>query len=84
MDFILPDLRGVPDWTGGEAAAEVEVDRWVVNDGALVEKDQEVIEVVLDKVTVTIPAPASGIVRQRVHRGDLVNSGDLLATIEEP
>jgi pyruvate/2-oxoglutarate dehydrogenase complex dihydrolipoamide acyltransferase (E2) component len=84
MDFILPDLGGVPDWTGGETAPEVEVDRWLVDDGALVEKDQEVIEVVLDKVTVSIPAPARGPICQRVHRGDLVKSGDLLGTIEEP
>lgn len=52
VEFRLPDL--------GEGVAETEIVRWLVAEGDEVAEDQAMVEVMTDKATVEIPAPAAG------------------------
>ena len=50
--FRLPDV--------GEGTAEAELVVWHVAPGDTIEEDQPIVDVMTDKATVEIPAPASG------------------------
>ncbi|MBV9530325.1 MAG: 2-oxo acid dehydrogenase subunit E2, partial [Bradyrhizobium sp.] len=50
--FRLPDV--------GEGTAEAELVAWHIKPGDLVEEDQPIVDVMTDKATVEIPAPAPG------------------------
>lgn len=54
IEFKLPDV--------GEGVAEGEIVKWLVAEGASVDEHQSVVEVMTDKATVEIPAPAAGVV----------------------
>ena len=58
---------------------------WISRLRALIQgkSGQDLIEVVLDKVNVALSAPAAGVVRWHVQEGDLLQPGDVLATIED-
>jgi pyruvate dehydrogenase E2 component (dihydrolipoamide acetyltransferase) len=51
-EFRLPDI--------GEGVVEGEVVKWLVAEGAEVEEDQPIVEIMTDKATVEIPSPKSG------------------------
>lgn len=62
--------------------AEGVVATWFVDDGAPVVAGQLLAEVQVDKVTVEVPAPASGVVHLLVAEGDAARQGEPIATIE--
>ena len=66
----------------GESIAEVEIGAWLVEDGALVTKDQEVAEVESDKATLTIVAVESGKIKILAAEGDSIPVGDVVCTID--
>ncbi len=69
--FKLPDI--------GEGIAEGEIVKWLVAEGARVSEHQPVVEVMTDKATVEIPAPASGtIISIKVKPGEVVPIGTVL------
>ena len=71
LEFCLPDI--------GEGVAEGEIVRWIVEEGAQVAEHQAVVEVMTDKATVEIPAPAAGVVtRQLVAAGETVPVGTVI------
>ncbi|MEM7309428.1 MAG: biotin/lipoyl-containing protein, partial [Planctomycetota bacterium] len=71
LEFKLPDI--------GEGIAEGEIVQWLVAEGTAVEEHQPVVEVMTDKATVEIPAPAAGtVVSQRVSAGDVVPIGTVI------
>ena len=75
LEFKLPDI--------GEGIAEGEIVQWLVEEGAMVEEHQAVVEVMTDKATVEIPAPASGrLVKRLVAAGDVVPIGTVLFHLE--
>lgn len=53
----------------GESITEVELTRWLVSDGDIVEKDQEIAEVESEKATLPIIAPESGKITIVVAQG---------------
>jgi 2-oxoglutarate dehydrogenase E2 component (dihydrolipoamide succinyltransferase) len=59
------------------------ISSWSVPDGAFVERDQTVLELETDKVTMEVPAPASGVIRHGAAEGDEVNVGAVVGTIDE-
>jgi len=71
IDFKLPDI--------GEGIAEGEIVKWLVAEGDAVEEHQPVVEVMTDKATVEIPAPASGVI-QEIHAqaGEVVPIGTVI------
>jgi 2-oxoglutarate dehydrogenase E2 component (dihydrolipoamide succinyltransferase) len=66
----------------GESITEVQLSNWLVEDGAFVEKDQDVAEIDSDKATLSIAAEASGTISFKVQQGETVEVGKVIATIE--
>jgi 2-oxoglutarate dehydrogenase E2 component (dihydrolipoamide succinyltransferase) len=66
----------------GESISEVQLAGWLVEDGAYVEKDQEIAEVDSDKATLSISAEEPGIIRILVKKGETVEVGAVVARIE--
>src|SRR6188768_1713597 len=75
FEFKLPDI--------GEGVAEGEIVNWLVNEGDSVSENQEMVEVMTDKATVTIGAPKAGKVAERRFKvGDTVPVGEVLIVID--
>lgn len=55
---------------------------WLHQDGAKVTEGDLIAEVVVEKVTLELVAPASGTLRIRVEPDVVVNRGDIVALIE--
>ncbi|MFO7874054.1 MAG: 2-oxoglutarate dehydrogenase complex dihydrolipoyllysine-residue succinyltransferase [Bacteroidales bacterium] len=66
----------------GESITQVELAKWLVEDGAYVEKDQEIAEIDSDKATMTINAEASGKITITVEEGATVEPGKRVGTID--
>lgn len=66
----------------GESITEVEIGAWLVEDGAVVYKDQEIAEVESDKATLTIVALEGGKIEIKAAEGDSVPVGDVVCTID--
>ncbi len=67
----------------GESVVEGTIERWLVQEGDRVEKDQILCEVSTDKVDAEIPAPESGVVtRILAPEGQTVEVGAELAVLE--
>lgn len=65
----------------GESITEVELTRWLVSDGDIVEKDQEIAEVESEKATLPIIAPESGKITIVVEQG-MVKVNDVCCKID--
>ena len=75
FEFKLPDL--------GEGVAEGEVVAWLVAPGDAVAEDQEMVEVMTDKATVTIGSPQAGVIAElRADVGARVPVGSVLVVID--
>lgn len=66
----------------GESVSEVEIASWLVEDGAYVERDQEIAEIDSDKATLALPAEEAGIISLKVEEGESVEVGQVIATID--
>ncbi|KAA8922143.1 dihydrolipoamide acetyltransferase family protein [Thermoplasma sp.] len=74
-EFKLPDI--------GEGVTEGEIVKWDVKEGDLVEKDQDLVEIMTDKVTVKIPSPVRGKIAKILYReGQVVPVGSALLQID--
>ncbi|NGZ59066.1 MAG: hypothetical protein CV081_01010 [Nitrospira sp. LK265] len=74
-EIIMPQL--------GESIAEGTVVKWLVPIGGTIQKDESLLEVETEKVTLEIPSPATGLLNEVVvHEGETVPVGTLLARIE--
>ena len=75
LEFKLPDI--------GEGVTEGEIVDWLVQEGDAVAENQEMVEVMTDKATVTIGAPQAGKVSERRFKvGDTVPVGQVLVVLE--
>lgn len=67
----------------GESVEEVNISRWLKNEGDLVNEMEPLLEINTDKVDSEIPAPAAGRVTQiLIPQGASARVGDVLALIE--
>jgi len=66
----------------GESITEVEIGRWMVENGSLVRKGQEIAEVESDKATLTIVADVSGKITLVALEGERVAVGAVACTID--
>lgn len=74
-DIIMPQL--------GESIAEGTIIKWMIPPGGRIEKDQPLLEVETDKVSLEIPSPATGVLSQvLVQAGQTVPIGTLLGRLE--
>ena len=75
-DLVVPPL--------GESITEAVIAKWLKAVGDAIAKDEPVVELETDKITVQIPAPEAGaLAEQKFAEGDTVHVGDLVGTVEE-
>lgn len=75
LEFKLPDI--------GEGVSEGEIVNWLVKAGDSVNEDQDMVEVMTDKATVTIGAPSGGTVLEvKAAVGDTVPVGSVIVVLE--
>jgi 2-oxoglutarate dehydrogenase E2 component (dihydrolipoamide succinyltransferase) len=68
----------------GESVSSGTVARWLVKEGARVERDQPLVEITTDKVDAEIPSPVAGVITAILaQEGETVAVGAELAHIEE-
>jgi 2-oxoglutarate dehydrogenase E2 component (dihydrolipoamide succinyltransferase) len=68
----------------GESVTEATVARWFKKEGDAVKRDEPVLELETDKVTVEVPAPADGAIESiSVAEGATVQVGTILGAIAE-
>ena len=72
FEFKLPDI--------GEGVAEGEIVNWLVQAGDEVTENQEMVEVMTDKATVTIGAPKAGKVTELRNYG--IEDGQVIALVD--
>ncbi|NPD45408.1 MULTISPECIES: 2-oxoglutarate dehydrogenase complex dihydrolipoyllysine-residue succinyltransferase [unclassified Lentimicrobium] len=74
IDIIVP--------TPGESISEVQIASWLVENGAGVAKNMEILEVDSDKATLSITAEATGKIEILVEEGETVDVGSVIARID--
>src|SRR4051794_17270193 len=68
----------------GESVTEATIGRWFKQAGQSVAADEPVVELETDKVTIEVPAPASGVLAEvSAKDGETVAVGALLGQIKE-
>lgn len=73
VDILIP--------SPGESISEVEITTWLIEDGAHVEKDQEIAEIESEKATLMLIAPESGSISIKVTANTTVKVGSIAATV---
>ena len=75
FEFKLPDL--------GEGVMEGEIVKWLVAPGDAIAEDQDVVELMTDKATVTVPSPRAGkVVSLHGKEGEVAKVHHPLLTLE--
>jgi 2-oxoglutarate dehydrogenase E2 component (dihydrolipoamide succinyltransferase) len=75
VDIRVPPL--------GESVVEATVGAWAKSEGDAVRKDEVLVELETDKITVEVAAPEDGVLgKVEKAEGDTVGVGDLLASME--
>src|ERR1700761_6804794 len=68
----------------GESVTEATVSKWFKKEGEVVKRDEPLLELETDKVTVEVPSPADGAIESiNVQAGATVQVGALLGAIAE-
>jgi 2-oxoglutarate dehydrogenase E2 component (dihydrolipoamide succinyltransferase) len=75
IDIVIPQA--------GESVTSGVISRWLKNAGDFVKRDEGVLEIETDKVTMEVPAPAAGVLKQNAKAGETVNIGAVVGTIDE-
>ncbi|HEV3049599.1 MAG TPA: biotin/lipoyl-containing protein, partial [Longimicrobium sp.] len=67
----------------GESVVEATVGRWTKKEGDAVAKDEILVELETDKITVEVAAQAAGVLGKiQKNEGDTVGVNELLASLE--
>ena len=66
----------------GESITQVQLAKWLVNEGDAVDKDQEIVEIDSDKASFPVAAPDDGIIHLKVAEGDTVAVGAVIAILD--
>lgn len=74
VEIVVPQL--------GESVYEGVIARWFVEEGGHIKRDEPLLEIETDKITMEIPSPGEGIVaKQLVKAGETVEVGQLIGYI---
>jgi pyruvate dehydrogenase E2 component (dihydrolipoamide acetyltransferase) len=65
----------------GMQMTEATIEAWLVEEGAVVEKGQEIATISTDKVDGALEAPVAGVIRIVVAAGEIVEVGTLIAVL---
>jgi 2-oxoglutarate dehydrogenase E2 component (dihydrolipoamide succinyltransferase) len=68
----------------GESISEVQIGEWLKREGDRVERDETVVKIETDKVTVDLPAPSAGVLGRIIAKqGQMALVGDVIGILEE-
>jgi 2-oxoglutarate dehydrogenase E2 component (dihydrolipoamide succinyltransferase) len=65
----------------GESITEVQIGRWLRQDGATVKRDEDLVEIETEKASVVVPAPEAGVLTILTAEGEFAQVGDAIARI---
>ncbi len=74
VDIIIPTIA--------ESVTSGVIQRWLKKDGERVQRDETVLELETDKVTMEIPAPAGGVISIKAKTGQTVKVGEAVGSID--
>src|SRR5437868_6684971 len=75
VELVVPSV--------GESITQVEIGDWLKTPGEPVAQDEPVVVIETDKVTVELPAPASGTITQMLKKkGEKAAVGDVIGYME--
>jgi 2-oxoglutarate dehydrogenase E2 component (dihydrolipoamide succinyltransferase) len=75
IELKIPDV--------GESIREVQIGRWLKQEGDAVAQDEDVVELETDKASMELPAPSAGVMGKILKReGETVAVGDVIGYIE--
>ena len=75
-EFKIPDI--------GEGISEVELLQWYVQEGDVVQEDQNLAEIETDKAVADLPSPYAGVIRRLHHQpGERIAVGSVLVSFAE-
>jgi 2-oxoglutarate dehydrogenase E2 component (dihydrolipoamide succinyltransferase) len=67
----------------GESVTQATIGAWLKKEGDAVQADEPIVEVESEKATVTVPAPAAGVLRKVLRKtGDEVAVGEVIAELD--
>ncbi len=68
----------------GESITEVQIGEWLKSEGDAAERDEVIVKIETDKVTVDLPAPVKGVITQiLVKAGQPATVGQVIGYMEE-
>ena len=73
VDIVIP--------SPGESVTDVTIGQWLCADGQWVEKDDLLVEIESDKVTLEVPAPESGVVHITSQSEAEMQVGDVIIAV---
>ncbi len=74
--FVLPDI--------GEGVTEGEIVKWIIKEGDELQRDQDMVEIMTDKVNINIPSPVQGKVTKILYKeGQVVKVGEAIIEIDD-
>src|SRR6266513_1334229 len=75
IELVVPSV--------GESITEVEIGDWLKKQGEPVNQDEPVVVIETEKVTVELPAPATGTITSMLkQKGDKASVGDVIGYME--
>ncbi len=74
VDIVIP--------SAGESVTQGVIAAWRKKDGDFVKRDEEVLDLETDKVTLAVTAPAAGILKRGAKEGDTVAVGAIVGNVE--
>jgi 2-oxoglutarate dehydrogenase E2 component (dihydrolipoamide succinyltransferase) len=75
LNILLPAM--------GEGVIEATINKWLVEEGAVVNEEDPIVEVATDKVDSEVPSPASGIILKVIAgEGTVAKVGEVIAILE--
>ena len=75
VDIVIPNV--------GESVTSGVISAWRKKDGERVDRDDVVLDLETDKITMEVRAPAAGILKTAAKEGDTVAIGAVVGTIDE-
>ena len=76
VELVVPSV--------GESITEVQIGDWLVPEGQSANKEDALVVIETDKVTVELPAPVAGkVTRVLKHKGETAKVGEVIGYIEE-
>ncbi len=66
----------------GQTMTEASIEKWLIGEGESVKEGDDLVEIMTDKVTITVESPASGTVKIKEPEGKVIPVHGVIGYIE--